>query len=205
MPDFRSFNRFCECETFCVLGAKKLFYCLFLSKRLELLLYCIWSLVLSFLFFFSVALVLLSSSNQATTITVSPSSVVVPSLSIQNNITANSLSINETKTTSVRTSSIASSVFLTSSSKNAQSVIHSRDTKSWTKSSLATMSQTASKSISQFKYTTTLATPTTVLIVKGLPSVKVVAAIAGVLGAILLILLAVIVSMLTGLYFVKCS
>lgn len=199
MPDFHSFNRFCECETFCVLEAKKLFYCLFLSKRLELLLYCIWSLVFSFLFF-SVALFLLSSSNQATTITVSPSSLVVPSLSIQNNITANSLSINETKTTSVRTSSIASSVFLTSSSKNAQSVIHSRDTKSWTKSSLATMSQTASKSISQFKYTTTLATPTTVLIVKGLPSVKVVAAIAGVLGAILLILLAVIVSMLTGLY-----
>jgi len=55
------------------------------------------------------------------------------------------------------------------------------------------MSQTASKSVSEFNYTTTLATPTTVLIVKGLPSVKVVAAIAGVLGAILLILLAVIV------------
>ena len=150
--------------------------------------------------FFSVALALLSSSNQATTITVSPSSLVVPSLSFQNNITTNSLSINETKTTSVRTSSIVSSVFLTSSSKNAQSVTRSRYTKTWTQSSLATTSQTASKSVSQFNYTTTLAMPTTVLIVKGLPIVKVVAAIAGVLGAILLVLLAVIVSMLTGLY-----
>lgn len=140
-----------------------------------------------------VALALLSSSNQATIITVSPSSLVVPSFSIQNNITTNSLSINETKTTSVRTSSVASSAFLTSSSKNTQSVTQSRYTKTWTKSSLATMSQTASKSVSEFNYTTTLATPTTVLIVKGLPSVKVVAAIAGVLGAILLILLAVIV------------
>jgi len=38
------------------------------------------------------------------------------------------------------------------------------------------------------------------VIIKGLPSVKVVAAIAGVLGAILLVLFAIIVSMLTGIY-----
>lgn len=141
-----------------------------------------------------VALVLLRSGNQAAAITVSPSSLVVPSLTIQNNLTTNSLSTNGTKTTFVRTKSIASSLFLlTSSSKNAQSAVNSRYTKTWTRSSWITMSQTASTSVTQFHYTTTPALPTTVLVIKGLPSVEVVAAIAGVLGAILLILLAIIV------------
>ena len=66
------------------------------------------------------------------------------------------------------------------------------------------MSQTASTPVIQLNDTTTPAIPTTVLIIKGLPSAKVVAAIAGVLGAILLILLAIIVSMLTGIH-VECS
>ncbi len=60
------------------------------------------------------------------------------------------------------------------------------------------MSPTTSiKAVSQSNYTTAPAVPTTKLIIKGLPSVKVVAAIAGVLGAILVMLLAIIVSMTT--------
>ncbi len=59
------------------------------------------------------------------------------------------------------------------------------------------MSPTTSISVNQTNFTTAPAVPTTKLIIKGLPSVKVVAAIAGVLGAILVMLLAIIVSMTT--------
>lgn len=49
-------------------------------------------------------------------------------------------------------------------------------------------------SITQSNYTTTSSTPTTVLVVKGLPDGKVIAVLAGILGAALLILLGMIVS-----------
>ncbi|KAL9963457.1 hypothetical protein ACROYT_G026968 [Oculina patagonica] len=144
-------------------------------------------------------LALLSSSfqgNQAATITVSPSSSVLPSSTIQRNFTTNSWSLNETTMNSLRTTAIVSSVMTSSSSSAAQSLVHSTYTytKTWTHSSGATMSPTTSiKAVSQSNYTTAPALPTTKLIIKGLPSVKVVAAIAGVLGAILVMLLAIIV------------
>ena len=148
-------------------------------------------------------LVFLSSSiqgNHAATITVSTSLTILPSSTIQRNSTTNSLSYNATTVASLRTTTIVSSVFLTSSSSSStKSLVASRysKTKTWSQVSEATVSPTASISVNQYNYTAAPAMPTTVLIIKGLPSVEVVAAISGVLGVILLMLLAVIVSITT--------
>lgn len=129
--------------------------------------------------------------NQATTITISPSSMAVRSSAIQMDLTTKSLSFIRTNTASFQTTFVASSSssFHTSSlSSISQSLVHSRYTKTFT-STVTCVTPTSLIPVTQSNYTM----PTSVVTIKGLPSIKVITAIAGVLGAILLVLLAIII------------
>lgn len=145
----------------------------------------------------AVLALLLSNRNQVTegaTITVSPSSLGLHSLTIQRNITTSSASLYEPKTTTL-TTNVVSSVNFTSSASPAvkRSILFSRYTKT-VSSTVTTAFPTTRISVTQSNYTTTPTVPTTVLTVKGLPDGSVIAVMAGILGAILLILFGIIVS-----------
>lgn len=175
---------------------------LFLKLRytLKKFFFSVNDLVFFILFLCLAILAFLSSriqGNQATTITISPSSMAVRSSAIQMDLTTKSLSFIRTNTASFQTTFVASSSssFHTSSlSSISQSLVHSRYTKTFT-STVTCVTPTSLIPVTQSNYTM----PTSVVTIKGLPSIKVITAIAGVLGAILLVLLAIIVSITTAL------
>ena len=131
--------------------------------------------------------------TQASNSTISPSSLVVLSSTIQYNITANSSSLYETQTASTRTNVIPS-VSPSSVANGSKSSAFTRYSNSMTATEVTASVTEPTISIMQSNYTTTSSTPTTVLTVKGLPDGKVIAVLAGILGAALLILLGIIVS-----------
>lgn len=134
--------------------------------------------------------------TQASSATLSPISLVSPSSTImQHNNTASSASLYATKmvsfTTNVNTTSYVS--LTPSTSSRRESSLFSRYTKTVTLSKTVVL-PTTTTSVTQSNFTSTPAIPTaTPATVIGLPDGKVIAAIAGILGAILLILFGIIV------------
>lgn len=125
--------------------------------------------------------------SQASNITAS--STVLPSGTVQRNTTANSLYESQTTT-------LASNIFTSVLQNSSVSVKGKTSTFLWYSTSLGfggttTLPSTTSVT-SNYSSTRITTSPTTVLVVTGLPDGKVIAVIAGILGALLLILLGVI-------------
>lgn len=126
--------------------------------------------------------------SQASNITAS--STVLPSGTVQRNTTAAN-SLDESQTTT-----LASNIFTSALQNSSVSVEGKTSTFLWYSTSLGfggttTLPSTTSV-ISNYSSTRITTSPTTVLVVRGLPDGKVIAVIAGILGALLLILLGVI-------------
>lgn len=148
-------------------------------------------------------MVVLSSSvqvNRATTITVSPSSMVSSSSVLQRDFTKMpSWSVVRTSTSSFQSTSVVYSSPRTFPSSPASSmtnnVVKSKFIKTVT-TSVSCVTLTSSIPVTQYKHTTVHVTPTKVVItrIRGIPSVMIITVIASVLGVILLLLLAIIVS-----------
>lgn len=146
--------------------------------------------------------VVLSSSvqvNRATTITVSPSSMVSSSSVLQRDFTTMpSWSVVRTSTSSFQSTSVVYSSPKTFPSSPASSmtnsVVKSKFTKTAT-TSVSCVTLTSSISVTQYKHTAVHVTPTKVVItrIRGIPSMTIITVIASVLGAILLLLLAIII------------
>lgn len=143
--------------------------------------------------------------SQASNIT--SSSTVLPSGTVQRNTTANSSYESQTTT-------LASNIFTSVLQNSSVSVKGKTSTFLWYSTSLGfggttTLPSTTSVT-SNYSSTRITTSPTTVLVVTGLPDGKVIAVIAGILGALLLILLGVIVSSaqdhctFAGVYIVLC-
>ncbi|XP_022792376.1 cell wall integrity and stress response component 2-like [Stylophora pistillata] len=139
--------------------------------------------------------------NQASTITVSPSSSMVSHSSVlQRGFTAmTSWSVVRTTTSSFQKTSVApssSNYFSTSSSSSMtpSSVVQSKNSKTFT-TSVSCATSTSQTLVTQYKHTAVHVTPTKVVIyrIRGIPSMKVITVVASVLGAILLVLLAIII------------